>query len=107
MYDTNSSGGLSGFEFRRALSSAGYHLNNHILNSLMHRYGNKKGEIVFDDFIMCAVKIKTMMRNYILKCFLCFFLIFVVLGIFKEKDTDNSNTAEFSLEEWMENTLYA
>lgn len=64
MYDKDNSGGLSGFEFRRALRSAGYHLNNHILNILMHRYGSKKGEIEFDDFIMCTVKLKTMMRKY-------------------------------------------
>lgn len=30
----------------------------------MHRYGNKKGEIDFDDFIMCAVKLKIMIGKY-------------------------------------------
>lgn len=59
-YDKNNSGTLSGFELRQALESAGYNLNNHILNILMHRYGNKEREIDFDDFMMCAVKLKTM-----------------------------------------------
>lgn len=60
MYDKDNSGALSGFELRQALNSAGYHLNNHILNILMHRYGNKNCEIEFEDFIMCAVKLKCM-----------------------------------------------
>lgn len=68
MYDKDSSGALSGNELRNAFKSAGYHLNNHILNILMHRYGNKKGEIEFEDFIMCAVKLRTMMRKYLCKC---------------------------------------
>lgn len=30
----------------------------------MHRYGNKQGQLEFDDFIMCAVKLKTMISKY-------------------------------------------
>lgn len=60
LYDKDNSGALNGFELRKALNSAGYHLNNHILNILMHRYGNKNHEIEFGDFIMCAVKLKCM-----------------------------------------------
>lgn len=63
MYDKDNSTALSGFELRQALNSAGYHLNNHILNILMHRYGNKKRELEFSDFIMCAVKLKCMIGN--------------------------------------------
>lgn len=55
----------------------------------MHRYGNKNNEIEFDDFIMCAVKLKTMIE------------------VFKAKDTESKNTAEFSLEEWIEITTYS
>lgn len=64
MYDKDNSGSLSGFELRQALNSAGYKLNNHILNILMHRYGSKQSEIEFDDFIMCAVKLKTMIGKF-------------------------------------------
>lgn len=64
MYDKDNSGSLSGFELRQALNSAGYKLNNHILNILMHRYGSRKSEIEFDDFIMCAVKLKTMIGKF-------------------------------------------
>lgn len=60
LYDRDGTGVLNAFELRTALNSAGYKLNNHILNILVHRYGTKDGTITFDDFIMCAVRLKTM-----------------------------------------------
>lgn len=64
LYDTDKSGTFSGFELRNCLESAGYQLNNRVLNILMHRYGNRNGEIKFDDFIMCACKVKTMIGKF-------------------------------------------
>lgn len=61
LYDKESTGFLGSFELREALASAGYHLNTHILNILGHRYGCKDGKIAFDDFMMCAVRLKSMM----------------------------------------------
>ncbi|XP_047468422.1 calpain-A-like isoform X1 [Penaeus chinensis] len=61
LYDKDSSGHLCSFELRQALNSAGYRLNNHVCNALMLRYGDDQGQIAFDDFIMCSVKLKTMM----------------------------------------------
>ncbi|XP_067007649.2 calpain-A isoform X3 [Anabrus simplex] len=89
MYDKDGSGFLSAFELRQALNSAGYRLNNHILNILVHRYGTKNGMISFDDFMMCAVKLKAM------------------IDMFKERDPDNTNSATFSMEEWIEKTIYS
>ncbi|GAB0096124.1 Calpain-B [Sergentomyia squamirostris] len=89
LYDKDGSGRLGAFELRQALNSAGYHLNNRVLNALAHRYGSRDGKIAFDDFIMCAVKIKTM------------------IDIFKERDVDGTNMATFSMEEWVEKTVYS
>ncbi|XP_058837403.1 calpain-A-like isoform X1 [Topomyia yanbarensis] len=89
LYDQDRTGRLSSFELRQALNSAGYHLNNRILNGLVHRYGSRDGSIAFDDFIMCAVKIKTM------------------IDIFRERDTEGTNMATFSMDEWVEKTLYS
>ncbi|XP_011304763.1 calpain-A isoform X5 [Fopius arisanus] len=89
LYDRDGSGYLSAFELRQALNSAGYRLNNHILNILVHRYGTKDGLIHFDDYIMCAVRLKTM------------------IDIFHERDLQRTNSATFTLEEWMEKTLYS
>ncbi|XP_044263644.1 calpain-A-like isoform X2 [Tribolium madens] len=87
-HDINESGTLTGFELRNALTSAGYSLNNHILNILMHRYGNKSNEIEFDDFIMCAVKLK------------------IMIELFKQVASPDADAATFNLSDWIENTLY-
>ncbi|XP_008471786.2 calpain-A isoform X4 [Diaphorina citri] len=89
MYDQENSGYLSPFELRQALTSAGYHLNNHILNILAHRYSGRDARISFDDFMMCAVRLKTM------------------IDLFKARDPSSTNKATFTLEEWVENTLYS
>jgi len=71
VYDVENTGRVSGFQLREALNSAGYHLNNRVLNVLGHRYGSRDGKIAFDDFIMCAVKIKTYIGNpkFNFKCY--------------------------------------
>ncbi|XP_015187100.1 PREDICTED: calpain-B isoform X4 [Polistes dominula] len=89
LYDKDESGYLSAFELRQALNSAGYRLNNHILNILVHRYGTSDGKIMFDDYIMCAVRLKTM------------------IDMFRERDPDQTNSATFTMEEWIEKTLYS
>ncbi|CAG7722886.1 unnamed protein product [Allacma fusca] len=89
MFDRDNSGQLSSFELRQALTSAGYQVNNHVLQSLVLRYGDKEGQITFDDFIMCAVKLKAMIE------------------IFKERDVDSTNEATFTMEDWVEKTLYS
>ena len=89
LYDRDHTNKLSAYELRDALASAGYQLNNHILNSLVYRYGSPDKTIAFDDFIMCSVKVKTMIE------------------VFKEKDYDNTNQATFSMDEWVTKSLYS
>jgi hypothetical protein len=60
LYDKDNSGCLSAFELRQALNSAGYRLNNLILHLLAHRDSTNNGMITFDDFMMCAVRLKAM-----------------------------------------------
>lgn len=88
-FDRNGMGRLSAYELREALNSAGYQLNNRILNALTHRYGSRDGTLAFDDFIMCAVRIRTM------------------IDIFKTKDREDTKTATFELDEWVETTVYS
>ncbi|RXG54379.1 Calpain-B [Armadillidium vulgare] len=85
LYDRDSSGHLSGFELREALHSAGYRLNNHILSALMLRYGDQEGNLSFDDFVMCSVKLKTLMQT------------------FHDRDPRNTGLVTFTLEEFVEN----
>lgn len=111
LYDVDGSGKLSPFELREALNSAGYHLNNRVLNALAHRYGSRDGSIAFDDFIMCAIKMKTMIGERAFLHFeLSFFLLkklFIFPEIFKERDIEGTNMATFSMEEWVEKTVYS
>lgn len=88
LYDRKKSGRLNAFELREALNSAGYRLNNKVLNALAHRYGCTDGELCFDDFIMCAIKTKTMITR------------------FKQKER-MTGTATFNLDDWLEQTVYA
>ncbi|CAN7999694.1 unnamed protein product, partial [Ixodes hexagonus] len=87
-YHFDGSGYLNTFELRAALHSAGYLVNQHILKALVLRYGNDDGNIAFEDFIGCAVKLRTMIE------------------VFKEKDPRKLGSAVFTIDEWLENTMY-
>ncbi|KAG8225420.1 hypothetical protein J437_LFUL004620 [Ladona fulva] len=63
-YDKDNSGYLDVTELRQALNSAGYKLNKKILCLLAYRYAGRNGEISFDDFIMCAVRLKGMIETF-------------------------------------------
>jgi hypothetical protein len=76
LYDTEKTGSLSAFELRSALNSAGYRLNNHILNILMHRYGTKEGRISFDDFISCAVRLRSMIGELLFPFFPFYIIVY-------------------------------
>lgn len=89
LHDRDQSGSLSTFELRAALQSAGYRLNYRILNALVLRYGNREGKLDFDDFINCAIKLKTMIEA------------------FKANDPGRTKRASFTLDEWIERTLYS
>lgn len=38
---------------------AGYTLSNKTFNSVVKRYANRDGKITFEDFILCAVRLRT------------------------------------------------
>lgn len=118
LYDRDHTGRISATDLREALNSAGYKLNNRILNALAHRYSGRDGMIAFDDFIMCTVKVKTMMGKRIRSSVECsddgricriwlFPSSFVVADIFKARDIDGSNAASFNMEDWLEKTVYS
>ncbi|XP_022828829.1 calpain-B isoform X4 [Spodoptera litura] len=88
LYDTEGRGALPPQHLRDALHSAGYTVNAHVLNVLAHRYSSQDGYIQFDDFIMCSVRLKTM------------------IDTFKGRSS-GGEYATFSLEEWLNRTVYA
>lgn len=80
---------INGYQLRDALGSAGYYINYKLLNALVHRYGTKEGKIDFDDFVICAMKVKTMTEA------------------FKEKSANSRNEASFTLDEWISKAVYS
>lgn len=89
-FDRDSSGYLNMFELRAALTSAGFQVNQHTLRPLVLRYGDDDGNIAFDDFIGCAVKLRQMIEVF------C-----------QNKDPNNVQSAVFTLSEWLMNTMYS
>lgn len=86
-FDRSGTGRLNVSELRDALNAAGYQLNNRVLNALVHRYGSRDGTMAFDDFIMCAVRIRTMIEA------------------FKTRDRGGNQQASFTLDDWVETTM--
>ncbi|XP_023215295.1 calpain-B-like isoform X3 [Centruroides sculpturatus] len=85
-YDYDRSGCLNTIELRAALHSAGYRVNLHVLRVLALRYGHG-GKVSFEDFMMCAVKLKSMIE------------------FFQHKQTDDGQVT-VSKDEWMVTTMY-
>ncbi|XP_028027620.1 calpain-B-like isoform X7 [Bombyx mandarina] len=88
LYDVERRGAVPASHLRDALHSAGYTVNAHVLNVLAHRYGTTDGYIQFDDFIMCAVRLKTMIDTF-------------------NSRSSGGDYATFSLEEWLNRTVYS
>ncbi|GJQ69553.1 hypothetical protein Trydic_g7799, partial [Trypoxylus dichotomus] len=88
LFDEDKSGTLGAFELRKALNSVGFRVNCHILNLLMQRFSNQRGQLELEDFIMCAVKLKTM------------------ISIFNEEDPLSTEKVTFTLNKWLESSLY-
>lgn len=86
LYDRYGSGTIDGFQLREALKSSGYHLNNKTLNALAHRFSTPDGKIAFDDFLMCAIKVKS------------------YIDAFKARESGESAT--FTMDEWLEKAVF-
>lgn len=85
-HDKDDSGKLNAFELSEALEATGYKLSKRVLNALTHRYSSRDGQIAFDDFIMCAVKINTMMGTthmFILFCFVVYIRKLLIQIVFQ------------------------
>ncbi|BFZ06814.1 hypothetical protein BsWGS_09853 [Bradybaena similaris] len=88
-FDKDKSGNLSSYELRNALNHVGFHVSNRALRSLVMRYSNKEGQIDFGDFIMCAVRLKTMLTS------------------FKGHDPEGSGLAPYDIDSFIQTTMYS
>ncbi|CAI9729723.1 calpain-B-like isoform X15 [Octopus vulgaris] len=63
-FDADKSGNLNSHELRNALHSAGFRLSNNNFQALVMRYSNGDGSISFVDFIVCAIRLKSMLTSF-------------------------------------------
>lgn len=88
-FDSDNSGCLNSYELRSALRNAGFKLSNSSLHTLVARYSNKEGQIAFADFIMCAIRLKS------------------ILASFRNSDPDQTGIAAFHLEDFIQIAMYS
>ncbi|XP_068135632.1 calpain-9 [Hyperolius riggenbachi] len=81
-FDTDKSGTMSSYELRLALKTAGYQLNNIVLQLIVLRYADESFQIEFDDFLNCLIRLENSCR------------VFKALGR-SNADTININQLEF------------
>lgn len=85
----------------------------------MLRFGDDDGNISFEDFIMICIKLKallgkinmlfnlTLQKKVKINQYLYSeYKLYYFAGIYKGKDPEGKNDVKFTLEEWVENTIY-
>ncbi|KAL4237591.1 hypothetical protein ACF0H5_002305 [Mactra antiquata] len=88
-HDKDNSGKLSSYELRGAFYSSGFRLSNRSLSALILRFSNKKGEIEFDDFVLCAIRLKTMIAS------------------FNSMDPQKQGLAAYDIDTFIQTTMYS
>jgi len=63
-YDADKSGYFSSYELRQALQATGFKLSNATFRCLVLRFSNQQGNVEFDDFVLCAVRLKSMYDTF-------------------------------------------
>ncbi|OWF50327.1 calpain-B-like isoform X18 [Mizuhopecten yessoensis] len=85
--DADSSGCLSSYELRQALHMSGFRLSNRSLSALVLRYSNKESQIEFGDFILAAIRLKTMLSSF--------------------KSRQHGDMAGFEVDDFIQTTMYS
>ncbi|KAL4648375.1 calpain small subunit 1-like [Arapaima gigas] len=88
-YDADRSGIIGADELPAAFRAAGFPLSDQIFEMLLRRYSDENGNMDFDNFIGCLVRLDAMCRA------------------FKTLDTNSSGTIKVNLVEWLQMTMYS
>lgn len=88
-YDQDRSGIISAGELRGAVKAAGFPLNDEMFKMILRRYSDESGNMDFDNYISCLVRLDAMCRA------------------FKTLDKDNNGTIRVNVEEWLQLTMYS
>ncbi|XP_069765094.1 calpain small subunit 1b [Narcine bancroftii] len=88
-FDADQSGTINSQELPLAFEAAGYPLNEDLYRLLYRRYANESGDMDFDNYIACLVRLDAMLRS------------------FKALDKDNNGTIKVNIVEWLQLTMYS
>ncbi|KAI5625693.1 calpain small subunit 1 [Silurus asotus] len=88
-YDADRSGTISATELTGAFNAAGFPLNQQLLQMIVRRYSDENGDMDFDNYIGCLVRLDAMCRA------------------FKTLDKDNDGQVKVNIKEWLQLTMYS
>ncbi|XP_046892296.1 calpain small subunit 1-like isoform X2 [Hypomesus transpacificus] len=88
-HDEDRSGIISATELPRAFEAAGFPLNDQLFQLIIRRYSDEHGNMDFDNYIGCLVRLDAMCRA------------------FKTLDKDNNGTIKVNVQEWLQLTMYS
>ncbi|XP_066515335.1 calpain small subunit 1a [Hoplias malabaricus] len=88
-FDKDRSGMIGADELPGAFSAAGFPLNDQLYKLIIRRYSDESGNMDFDNYIGCLVRLDAMCRA------------------FKTLDKDNNGTIKVNIKEWLQLTMYS
>ncbi|XP_038549307.1 calpain small subunit 1b isoform X1 [Micropterus salmoides] len=88
-YDEDKSGVIGAQELPKAFKAAGFPLNEDLFKLIIRRYSDENGNMDFDNFVGCLVRLDAMCRA------------------FKTLDKDNSGSIDLDIKEWLQLTMYS
>ncbi|KAF4073395.1 hypothetical protein AMELA_G00258190 [Ameiurus melas] len=88
-FDADQSGMIGAGELCNAFQAAGFPLNDQLVQLIIRRYSDEKGNMDFDNYIGCLVRLDAMCRA------------------FKTLDKDGNGTIKVNIKEWLQLTMYS
>lgn len=88
-YDADCSGVIGADELPNAFKAAGFPLNPQLFQLIIRRYSDESGNMDFDNYIGCLVRLDAMCRA------------------FKTLDKDNNGSIKVNIKEWLQLTMYS
>nr|XP_057935633.1 calpain small subunit 1b isoform X2 [Doryrhamphus excisus] len=88
-HDADGSGVIGARELSHAFKDAGFPLNDQLYKMIIRRYSDEHGDMDFDNFIGCLVRLDAMCRA------------------FKTLDKSNSGSISLDVKEWLQLTMYS
>ncbi|XP_061827971.1 calpain small subunit 1-like [Nerophis lumbriciformis] len=89
LHDADGSGVICHRELPEAFKEAGFPLNDQLYKMIIRRYSDEHGDMDFDNYIGCLVRLDAMCRA------------------FKTLDKGNSGSISLDVKEWLQLTMYS